>query len=42
MIRKIVSFAIHQPLFLVLLLPLFTGAGILAFRSLPIEAFPDD
>ena len=41
MIRKLVSFAIHQPLFLVLLLLLFTGAGILAFRSLPIEAFPD-
>src|SRR5215831_474756 len=41
MIRKIVSFAIHQPLFLTLLLLLFIGAGIAAFRSLPIEAFPD-
>ena len=41
MIRKIVSFAIHQPLFLVLLLLLFIGAGIAAFRALPIEAFPD-
>src|SRR3954468_10938448 len=41
MIRKLVSFAIHQPLFLTLLLLLFIGAGITAFRSLPIEAFPD-
>src|SRR5438046_2073488 len=41
MIRKLVSFAIHQPLFMTLLLLLFVGAGIAAFRSLPIEAFPD-
>src|SRR5258706_12338271 len=41
MIRKLVSFAIHQPLFLSLLLVLFIGAGVTAFRSLPIEAFPD-
>src|SRR5213593_3967517 len=41
MIRKIVSFAIHQPLFMTLLLVLFIGAGVAAFRSLPIEAFPD-
>ena len=37
MIRKIVSFAIHQPLFLTLLLVLFIGAGIMAFRSLPLS-----
>src|SRR5881396_372742 len=41
MIRKLVSFAIHQPLFLTLLLVLFIGAGVAAFRALPIEAFPD-
>src|SRR5712671_3145248 len=41
MIRKVVSFALHQPLFLILLLLLFIGGGIAAFRSLPIEAFPD-
>src|SRR5947208_2114220 len=41
MIRRLVSFAIHQPLFMCLLLLLFIGAGIAAFRSLPIEAFPD-
>src|SRR5436309_9582377 len=41
MIRRLVSFAIHQPLFMTLLLLLFIGAGVAAFRSLPIEAFPD-
>src|SRR6476469_355880 len=41
MIWKIVSFAIHQPLFLSLLLLLFIGAGLAAFHALPIEAFPD-
>ncbi|MEP7363786.1 MAG: CusA/CzcA family heavy metal efflux RND transporter, partial [Acidobacteriota bacterium] len=39
--RKIIHFAIHQPLFVFLLLLLFIGAGIFAFRTLPIEAFPD-
>jgi cobalt-zinc-cadmium resistance protein CzcA len=39
--RKIIFFAIHQPLFVFLLLVLFIGAGAFAFRSLPIEAFPD-
>src|SRR5258706_1036702 len=41
MIRKLVSFAIHQSLFLTLLMVLIIGGGIMAFRSLPIEAFPD-
>src|SRR4051812_26644231 len=41
MIRRLVSFAIHQPLFLTLLLVLFVAGGIAAFKSLPIEAFPD-
>jgi cobalt-zinc-cadmium resistance protein CzcA len=41
MIRKIVQFAIHQPLFLSLLALLFIGAGVACFKSLPIEAFPD-
>jgi cobalt-zinc-cadmium resistance protein CzcA len=41
MIRKIVSFAIHQPLFMALFVLLFIGAGIAAFKALPIEAFPD-
>ncbi len=41
MLRKIIYFAIHQPLFLFLILLLFIGAGIFAFLNLPIEAFPD-
>ncbi|MDB6017875.1 MAG: heavy metal efflux pump, CzcA family [Pedosphaera sp.] len=41
MIKRIVSFALYQPLFLLLLVLLFIGAGIFAFISLPIEAFPD-
>jgi cobalt-zinc-cadmium resistance protein CzcA len=41
MLRKIIFFAIHQPLFIFLLLALFIGTGVAAFRTLPIEAFPD-
>src|SRR5438046_10020806 len=41
MIRRIVSFALHQPLFLILMAILFVAGGIVAFKSLPIEAFPD-
>lgn len=41
MIRKLIDFALHQPLFLFLLLLLFIGGGITAYRTLPIEAFPD-
>jgi heavy metal efflux system protein len=41
MVKRIVSFSLDQPLFLALLTALFVFAGILAFRSLPIEAFPD-
>lgn len=41
MIKRIVSFALNQPLFIILGLVLFIGLGISAFRTLPIEAFPD-
>jgi heavy metal efflux system protein len=41
MIKRIVSFALHQPLFLIMLTVLFIAGGIVAFQSLPIEAFPD-
>ncbi len=41
MLRKIIFFAVHQPLFIFLLLVLFIGVGIFAFQTLPIEAFPD-
>ena len=41
MIRKIVEFALKQPLFIVLGTVLFIGGGVLAFKQLPVEAFPD-
>jgi cobalt-zinc-cadmium resistance protein CzcA len=41
MIKRIVSFALHQPLFMILMVVLFVAGGIAAFKSLPIEAFPD-
>ena len=41
MIKRIVAFALDQPLFVLLGLVLFIGAGVVAFKTLPIEAFPD-
>src|SRR5438874_6958410 len=41
MIRRVVSFALHQPLFVILMALLFIGGGLAAFLHLPIEAFPD-
>src|ERR1044071_5210249 len=41
MIKRVVSFALHQPLFVVLMAVLFMGGGWAAFHNLPIEAFPD-
>lgn len=41
MIKRLVSFALKQPLFVILGTVLFIGGGVLAFRSLPVEAFPD-
>ncbi|HKB13935.1 MAG TPA: CusA/CzcA family heavy metal efflux RND transporter [Vicinamibacterales bacterium] len=41
MIRRIISVALHQPSFVLMLVAVFVGVGIAAFRSLPVEAFPD-
>src|SRR5947199_10433233 len=41
MLKRVVSFGLDQPLFLVLLVGLFLAAGVAAFRALPVEAFPD-
>ncbi|HZQ73231.1 MAG TPA: CusA/CzcA family heavy metal efflux RND transporter, partial [Burkholderiales bacterium] len=41
MIRRIVAFALYQPLFIALGVALFIGAGAFAFKNLPVEAFPD-
>src|SRR6266403_308293 len=41
MIKRLASFALNQPLFVFLLTGLFLMGGIIAFRNLPVEAFPD-
>ena len=41
MIRRIISVALHQPAFVLMLVAVFVGVGIAAFRALPVEAFPD-
>lgn len=41
MIKRIVAFSLYQPLFVVLATILFIGAGGIAFKNLPVEAFPD-
>src|SRR5882672_2006982 len=41
MIKRLVSFSVHQPLFVFLLTGLFLLGGIIAFQNLPIETFPD-
>ena len=41
MIKKIVEFALKQPLFVILGTVLFIGGGVIAFKQLPVEAFPD-
>lgn len=41
MIKRVVSFALDQPFFLILLVVLFIAGGVAAFNSLPVEAFPD-
>lgn len=41
MINKLVSFALNQPLLVILLTGLFVAVGVGAFQALPVEAFPD-
>jgi cobalt-zinc-cadmium resistance protein CzcA len=41
MLQRIVAFALYQPLFFAMMAVLFVGAGVFAFTTLPIEAFPD-
>src|SRR3989440_8034252 len=41
MVGKVVPLALNQPLLTILVTAIFIGGGILAFRSLPVEAFPD-
>jgi cobalt-zinc-cadmium resistance protein CzcA len=39
--RRLIHYALHQPLFIVLGTVIFAIAGVLAFKSLSVEAFPD-
>ena len=39
--RKLIHYALHQPLFIVLGTVLFAMAGLFAFKTLSVEAFPD-
>ena len=41
MIKRIVSFALHQPMVIFFATALFVCGGIVAFNNLPVEAFPD-
>src|SRR5215470_412765 len=41
MIRTVVDFALNQRLLVIALALLLFGAGIVAFHTLPIEAYPD-
>src|SRR5215510_11137158 len=41
MIKRFVAFGLNQRFFLILLVALFIASGVAAFRSLPVEAFPD-
>jgi heavy metal efflux system protein len=40
-VRRLVAFALHQPVLVLLASVLFVGAGVQAFLGLPVEAFPD-
>ncbi len=39
--KRLIHYALHQPLFIVLGTLLFALAGVIAFKSLSVEAFPD-
>jgi cobalt-zinc-cadmium resistance protein CzcA len=41
MLERILRSALARPVFVLLALALFVGAGIVAFMALPVEAFPD-
>ncbi|MDD0839554.1 CusA/CzcA family heavy metal efflux RND transporter [Curvibacter sp. HBC61] len=39
--RRLIHYAVHQPLFIILGTLLFAMAGVIAFKNLSVEAFPD-
>ena len=41
MIERLIQFALRQRLFMLLMVALLAAGGYMAFRDLPIDAFPD-
>ena len=39
--KKLIAYALHQPVFIILGTLLFVMAGVIAFKNLSVEAFPD-
>lgn len=39
--KRLIAFALRQPVLIVLAVALFAGAGLIAFQNLSVEAFPD-
>ena len=39
--KRLIHYALHQPLFIALGTLLFVAAGVIAFKNLSVEAFPD-
>lgn len=39
--KRLIHYAVHQPLFIILGTLLFALAGVIAFKNLSVEAFPD-
>ena len=39
--KKLIAYALHQPLFIILGTLIFVMAGVVAFKNLSVEAFPD-
>ena len=39
--KKLIAYALHQPVFIILGTLIFVMAGVIAFKNLSVEAFPD-
>lgn len=39
--KRLIQYALHQPLFIILGTLLFVASGVIAFKNLSVEAFPD-
>ena len=39
--KKLIAYALHQPVFIILGTLIFAMAGVIAFKNLSVEAFPD-